>query len=281
MNFTEINPFVRYVHYIPVNTNSKYLTTIPYDNRIFYVHKGTGKIKTQHEIHTMEQGDILIIPSGKKYQILPQNCIYVAINFDYTQKNLETKSPIPPAEASVYNPKFNLDTPNFSDIREFNDIICIKNMNDFSGILIRLEQEYSDKLLYSENICSKILSDILFQCARNINEKKYNSNKEITRIILGYINENYNTPLSNQSIGKMFNMHPNYINRLIKISTGMALHQYIIKTRVTKSIELINQKKFSISEIAEMCGFCDIYHYSKIFKKIMGVSPSDYNKKGL
>ena len=84
--------------------------------------------------------------------------------------------------------------------------------------------------------------------------------------------------LTNKIIGENFNLHPNYISSIMKVYTGIPLHQYILKARISHSIDLISEKKYSLTEIAEKCGFSDIYHYSKSFKKIIGISPGAYNK---
>ena len=143
-----------------------------------------------------------------------------------------------------------------------------------SARLIKLEQEFSHKLLYFENIISKLFAEILYECARSIHNEIHNSNREISKIVIEYINENFDKPLSNKYIGQEFNLHPNYVSGLVKAATGMPMHQYIIIKRVSNSVDMLNTKRYTINEIAKRCGFCDIYHYSKTFKRIMGVSPS-------
>ena len=278
MEFREIQPYVRYAHYIPIDVNQKYDATIPYDNRMFYMYKGAGEIMVENNVFSMQEGDVLVVPSGTEYQIMSvrNRCTFIAINFDYTQSHYDKKAPVPPARIWAYNPSMLLEKSYFTDAEDFNGVVFIKGMDKLSVRFMRVEREYTNKLRFYEQIISKIIAEILLECARNLYGEKYNSNKEITNIVIAYINENFYMPITNQLIGKEFNLHPNYISNLIKVSTGMPLHQYLINTRVSKSVELLSQGRYSISEIAERCGFCDIYHYSKAFKKIMGISPSKY-----
>lgn len=277
MKLTEIKPFIRYAHYMTVDKNSNYSMSIPYDNRIFYMFSGCGKILTDTGVFNMDEGDILIIPSGKKYQLMAsQNrIIYIGINFDYTQINVDKTIPIPPEPAIKHNPSLNLENIIF-DVDIFNNITHIKRKNKLSSTFVDIEREYATKLLYFENIISYKLCGIIFECARSVNENTHNNNGEISNTVMGFINENFNKNITYKSIGNEFNLHPNYISKLIKAATGMPLHQYLINSRVYHSIQLLNQKKYTISEIAEKCGFCDIYHYSKAFKNVMGVPPSKY-----
>ena len=74
MNISKIHPFIRYAHYIPIDRNADYKPTIPYDHRFFYMYEGTAQIWTEEEQYILNKGDVLIIPSGNKYQLLtPQS----------------------------------------------------------------------------------------------------------------------------------------------------------------------------------------------------------------
>lgn len=278
MNISEIHPFIRYAHYIPIGRDAGYKCTIPYDHRFFYMYDGSAAIQTEKGCCLLDKGDVVIIPSGNKYQLLPpeNKAVYIALNFDYTQSNIKRQKPIPPVEADTFDSKLILEKPEDFNIPVFNEVTYISGMKKFSSRLSRIEREYSQKLLYFEDIISNILAELLLECARTQHGQKYKGSKETASVVIGYINENLGRPLSNTAIGEALKLHPNYISRLIKISTGLPLHQYLLRTRVYHSIELLTEKKLTISEIAEQCGFCDIYHYSKSFKKIIGIPPSQY-----
>ncbi len=57
---------------------------------------------------------------------------------------------------------------------------------------------------------------------------------------------------------------------------GMSPVKYVTMIRIEKAKELIVTERFSVSEIAEMCGFENIYYFSNVFKKLTGVSPKNY-----
>lgn len=278
MNISEIHPFIRYAHYIPIGKDAGYKCTIPYDHRFFYMYDGAARIQTDKELYLLNKGDVLIIPSGNKYRLLPpdNNAVYIALNFDYTQSNIRQQKPIPPVEADTFDSQLILEKPEDFNIPVFNEVTYISGMKKISSRLSRIEREYSQKLLYFENIISNIMAELLLECARAQHGQRYKGSNEIASIVIGYINENLGRPLSNKTIGEALKLHPNYISKLIKISTGLPLHQYLLRTRVYHSIELLAEKKLTVSEIAEQCGFCDIYHYSKSFKKIIGIPPSQY-----
>lgn len=278
MNISKIHPFIRYAHYIPIGKDAVYKTTVPYDHRFFYMYEGTAAVQTDNKTRILDKGDILIVPSGNRYRLLPpeNKAVYIALNFDYTQSNTARQRPIPPVETESFDSQLLLENPSEVDIPIFSKTAYIKGVKNFSSRLMRIEREYSQKLLYFEDIISNIFAELLLECVRQLHGQKNKSSNEIANLVIGYINENPGKPLSNKAIGEAVNLHPNYINRLIKISTGMSLHQYLLRTRIYHSIELLSEKNMTVSEIAEQCGFCDIYHYSKVFKRIIGIPPSKY-----
>lgn len=96
--------------------------------------------------------------------------------------------------------------------------------------------------------------------------------------ILDYVHLRYREPLTNASVGAEFGFHPNYVSERIRVYTGMPLHQYLLRVRLSHALELQEYGDHGIGEIAVSCGFCDIYYFSAYFKKVMGVSPSAYQK---
>lgn len=274
MNF---EPFVRYVHYIPLSENSAFPSSVPYDNRLFFMHSGECAIGFSDKEIKLSSGDAVIIPSGTEYQIkTPESsATLLAVNFDFTQANTDKSTPIPPVASELYDEKLKLEaevqTPFGTDIAF---PIYIKSMQSISSRLVRLEREHSAKLIYYDKLTSAMLKEILYLLARADSTAGYDS--ERIGEIIGYINENFGRRITNHDIARRFGLHPIYISDLVKNHTGMPLHKYLINIRIGYSVEFLESGRYSIGEIAEMCGFCDIYHFSKIFKKVMGVSPTKY-----
>lgn len=277
MNFSKIQPFVRYVHYLPIDQNSVYSETVPYDNRLFFTCYGNGIISVNEKKYNMSKGSLIIIPSGIKYRILSAKATYIAINFDYTSQNSDKHTPIPPTAVSAYNPDMKLEQICFNDMENFNNEVFAENQFHLENIFLKIYDEFSNKLIFYNSVVSNLLGEILLQIARLAHTNGFQKNNEIINQITDYIHENYSKKITNEIIGSTFNLHPNYISNLIKKFTGIPLHQYIMQIRVSAAVEMLMTKNYSIGEISEKCGFSDIYHFSKVFKKVTGVSPSKYN----
>ena len=66
------------------------------------------------------------------------------------------------------------------------------------------------------------------------------------------------------------------MSKIFSEETGFTFGQYLSRIRVEKGKKLLEQGEFSQSEISYMTGFSDQSHFSKTFKKIVGISPSTY-----
>ena len=67
-----------------------------------------------------------------------------------------------------------------------------------------------------------------------------------------------------------------YLRRLFKRETGVSPKQYLLQRRIQKAVSLLSTDYFTIADVAAQSGFNDPKHFSVVFKKIMGVSPSEY-----
>jgi len=63
---------------------------------------------------------------------------------------------------------------------------------------------------------------------------------------------------------------------LFRLNFDVTPNRYIVLRRVGYAGELLKSKSFSVSEVAEICGFCDVYYFSRVFKNETGVSPKDW-----
>ena len=69
-----------------------------------------------------------------------------------------------------------------------------------------------------------------------------------------------------------------YMRMFSKYFDDLSFGDYIRKLRIEKAIQLLNDPKYSLSEIAYLTGFSDQSHFTRIFKKVTGKSPSVYKK---
>lgn len=93
-----------------------------------------------------------------------------------------------------------------------------------------------------------------------------------------YIEEHLDE-VSRSRISEVFYLSPNYLSRLFRKETGISLSEYIQTERMNRAKHLLLQSKLSISQIAAETGYPSFAHFSKQFKKFVGMTPGEYRKQ--
>jgi AraC-like DNA-binding protein len=102
--------------------------------------------------------------------------------------------------------------------------------------------------------------------------------QELKEIIQDHIDTN----ITLKEISKGLEINPSYLSReFSKYFEDLSFGEYIRKQRIEKATELMQSHSYSLTEIAYLTGFSDQSHFSRIFQKHTGKSPSAYRKKML
>lgn len=95
---------------------------------------------------------------------------------------------------------------------------------------------------------------------------------------LSFIRENYMKPITIEDIARSATMSPSYMSGIFKTVTGVSPYNYLSLTRIEKAVELLKYSKKSIVNIALECGFTNITSFNKMFKQLVGLTPTDLRK---
>jgi len=93
-----------------------------------------------------------------------------------------------------------------------------------------------------------------------------------------YINSNYQTSITLDSLAKMLNLNPSYFSLKFKNVNGIGFKEYLINVRINHSEKLLLETKKSITDIALECGFDSSNYFGDAFRKKRGISPSEFRK---
>jgi AraC-like DNA-binding protein len=100
--------------------------------------------------------------------------------------------------------------------------------------------------------------------------------------ILRYIAKHYSEKITVKKMADMVGLETSYLGVLFKRETGDTLNQYLLKTRIRNAENILRGGQYSnigVGKVAELCGYDDIYYFSKQFKAVMGIPPSKYIPK--
>lgn len=128
--------------------------------------------------------------------------------------------------------------------------------------------------------CMSILYQILYRIIK-INQV-YLPQNLFTKIEKGinYIHEHcFDENLLYAECAKICSISYSYFKRLFIKKFEVTPCEYVTSLRMKYACELLNTKRYSITEISETVGYKNVYYFSKVFKKSFGISPTEYMKK--
>ena len=108
-----------------------------------------------------------------------------------------------------------------------------------------------------------------------IQEKSPGSNHYIKSAKI-YIEENYDTDLTLESLSRSISISPNYLSMLFKKEVGMNFNRFLTEVRINKAKYYLTESNMNIYEIAQKVGFNDSRYFSRKFLKIIGLKPTEY-----
>ncbi len=100
------------------------------------------------------------------------------------------------------------------------------------------------------------------------------------REAIQYLKEHYRDDLNIKKLAEFLKISESYLSRLFKMETGYTFIEYLTHYRIKKAIELLKDKMVKVYEIADLVGYADSRYFSALFRKYVGVTPSEF-KDGL
>ncbi len=125
-----------------------------------------------------------------------------------------------------------------------------------------------DILLWLDSFCGKI-------CAMLTDRKEKRSDKFVY-MAKRYIHEHYREKLMLSDIAEYLKISPGYLSSCFSRYMNQTVSDYIAEVKIEHAKELIDSGQFLIYEIADHLGFENAYYFSKVFKKVTGMSPKNY-----
>ena len=162
------------------------------------------------------------------------------------------------------------------------------NDEDCSNILDRLIDVYMQprtvkNIIEYKKISYEFLELLIQRHTKNIlDEEEYK--KQFKRLdtfhhVVEHIEKNYEKDLSVPELAAQFNMSPSYFAHFFKNSSGKGVIEYLNEIRIQKAKLFLEKEETSVGNIALLVGFSDINYFSRKFKAITGITPTEYKKR--
>ena len=261
----DVNITISHIHLIlehktEENWQRKVLNGREYDGFIYIV-EGNPTFKLKDTSFVAVKNDIIFLLKGSKYEILgpiDKGIHYIVANFDVDNEEV-------------------LKSLNLNTVNKIEDTPFYKNL------FFELEKFWHHKRCGFKMICSSILLQIIYKLLNeNINQTvDYNKVKKIQKSV-DYI-ENYysDNGITIEKLSSMSNISTNHFRRLFKEVYGISPLKYLNSIRVGRAIDLLNSGIYTITDIAEVTGYTNVYYFSRLFKEVTGESPMKYKSNKL
>ena len=150
---------------------------------------------------------------------------------------------------------------------------------DIFKLLNRMNREYAAKKIGYQEVMRGQFIELLINIIRNITIEDtdiFDSN--IVQYILKHVQKHYAEKISLQTIATKYNYSLNNASRIFKEKTGLSFQDYVQSVRIKESCRLLLNTTDTIPIIAQSVGYGDTKFFNQLFKRHLGVSPSEYRK---
>lgn len=236
---------------------------------ICYVLEGEGEFTINENTVAVEKGDLFIAKPNELHEIISSEKAYLAIYYwAYTL--------IPPSKTG------NSDLARLFNAFALSEDIIHKKSHTISVILTLLNREVKKKRIGYEIFISTLTKQLIIETSRAYT-KEITSKTEITlksrdafivATIVQYLKDNYAIQVNLKQVAAQVHLSERHVSRLFKREVGVTIIKYALGVRLNIAKQLLLDSNAPIYNVAYETGFTDAQHFSTVFRKNVGTSPS-------
>ncbi|MCG8672277.1 MAG: AraC family transcriptional regulator [Pseudomonadales bacterium] len=151
-----------------------------------------------------------------------------------------------------------------------------KLITDFKNLLSVQKTGYQfSRFIYASNLLAQMLSFIAVIAPSGTTANTYGFELEKVKQLM---EENIANPLELEALAEHVNLSKFHFSKKYKEITGYSPIQHFIHMKMERACYLLDISDQSVSQIGETLGYEDAQYFSRLFKKVVGISPRDYRK---
>lgn len=237
---------------------------------IMYCVKGSGIIKLMDKTYSVKEGQGVCIPPGIVNYLkgaAEDPWSYFFFTFHGLHANTLCNQINIHDEKPVYSIKDHDNTYNELNILiDSNKLWDLRPIPEHTGLKVL-------SLLYS------YIYNVLEQLGAERNQSTKTFKDVYVKTAIDYIKINYPRRIYVSQIAEAVGLNMSYLGQLFKEQTQLTPQQYLCLYRIEKACEFMRQPSLSISEIARSVGYEDPLLFSRVFKRVKSLSPSQFRLK--
>ncbi len=293
INFNEMNLYVRYVQYIEGDVNYYLPWRILYDNFLFFVDSGSITLSFEDQDIEFRENELCIIPPFLKnrLKITPrQHCWYYGVHFDFFYDDSESFN------EDVYIPE-NLGLVK-ADLIEmpvdkklagrtvyslngisFPTKILIHDHARLRELFARLLARFQSQCFGHEILVKSLFYELIYMVIQEVHNPPESNGLDGAEVVNRYLQSLMNSQEERMDMAQIaleYGMPPQKFRAIFKSVMSRTPKAYAIECRIQKGKELLQTGRYNVSEVAYMLGYDDVFYFSKLFKRKVGISPKKY-----
>ncbi|MDE7201201.1 MAG: AraC family transcriptional regulator [Lachnospiraceae bacterium] len=162
--------------------------------------------------------------------------------------------------------------------------LSISLLPDGEEVVSSLFTDYNDgyRSIYHMNTTEQVAQWLRIFCKRlssYFEEQKKRHRHHVVENVKKYIASHLSDKLTLNEVAAIYGISPNYLSTLFKKYNDCGFSEYITECKIAQAKKMMNEGNQKIYEIADTLGFESAFYFSKVFKKLEGISPSEYINK--
>ncbi|MDD3403516.1 MAG: AraC family transcriptional regulator [Hespellia sp.] len=229
----------------------------------FLVESGSGTLEYNDITYPVNSGDVVFIDCQKSYAHSTYEDLWKLRWVHFNGPNMD----------EIYKKyKERSGTPLFHPYDLIHYETLLTTMEDIA---------LSSSHIKDMSICEKLtglLTAVMNDSWHSESHSNIYSKRQSLQQIKEYINNNYEKTITLDQLADMYYINKFYLSRIFKEEHGVTIHNYIQQLRITHAKRLLRFSDMNINEIATVCGLNDANYFSRVFKKVEGISPGEFRK---
>ncbi|MGW9526580.1 AraC family transcriptional regulator [Paenibacillus terrae] len=239
-------------------------------HELVLVTEGLGSIVIGGKKYSLKQGMLFYIGSGVLHSLEPDSNEpphFLTVHFSYARVNLN-------------DGKWDItDEPRMLPLHPAQEL---KDAYSVQDLFHKLVDSWNAKLPGYELMTRTLLQQLFISISQSVRKQHWNdSNARKVEKIIQYMHQHINSKVTLTELSEMVQLAPTYLSRTFKETTGYAVIEFFNKIKIDKAKELLIEGDKKVKEVAQALGFTDEFYFSRLFKRMEGISPSEYYSKNV
>ena len=238
------------------------------DVELLYVIEGSIKVKLKDTVFVLERDDVLVINSSIQHSIeTVEKSIVCSIKYDYQILVHILKKPN----------SFFLCNSATDKTKSYDGVIGLCRDIVYQHVTsLKKTQSLIYSMLYK--LLDELVEHYMIDDTNTEISENYDADEKL-QIIIHYVHTNYQDGISLSDLAKQMYTSTSTLSRLFKKQTGTYFAEYVNQVRTRYAIDELLYTEKNMTKIAMDCGFSNASAFTKVFREIYSMAPTEYRQK--